>query len=77
MEEFDGDVPDLLYNSRMYRMQGSEVWIDVKNLTINIQKMKTGLRIEVYPAEHDGQSGPLARCQAEWPDELPAPTKRV
>jgi|TARA_S200002703_G_scaffold59407_1_gene51533 hypothetical protein len=62
---------NIIYTDQEYQLLGGHAWIDVHTLTVHIMRVKDGVRVEVYPAAHDGVSEPLAECRAKW--EAPAP----
>ncbi len=57
---------NILYTDEEYQLLGNHAWIDVHTLTVHIMRVKDGVKVEVYPAAHDGVSDPLATCRAKW-----------
>lgn len=50
---------------REYTMVSNETWIDVKDLTINIVKRRTGVNVWIYE-RNTGNPEPLAICEADY-----------
>ena len=72
------DEREHMYTNREYSLVGKDGWVDVKNLSIHIQKGKGGVRVDIYPLEHDGRLKPLATCSADYlPERDGTDGKRV
>jgi hypothetical protein len=50
---------------REYTMISSETWIDVKDLTVNIVKERTGVKVWIYERT-TGKAEPLAVAEADY-----------
>ena len=61
------DDREHMYKDRLYHLIGSDGWVDIKNLSVHIQKGKAGVRVSIYPAEHDGRQRALATCEVDYP----------
>jgi len=59
---------NIIYTDKEYQLLGGHAWVDVHTLTVHIMRMKDGVKVEIFPAAHDGVSGPLAECRAKWQD---------
>ena len=66
------DEMNILYANKQYQLLGNHAWIDVHTLTIHVMRGKDGVKIEVFPAAHDGVSAPVATCRAGWSEPDPA-----
>lgn len=53
-------------SEREYTMISNETWIDVKDLTVNITKGVSGIKVWVYPREMIDNAEPLAICEADY-----------
>jgi len=51
---------------REYVMISSETWIDVKDLTVEIFKSKTGVEVRVLPRNSDNGTDPLGVIYADF-----------
>jgi hypothetical protein len=51
---------------REYVMISSETWIDVKDLTVEIFKSKTGVEVRVLPRNSDNGVEPLGVIRADF-----------
>ena len=58
----------IIYANREYQLLGNHAWVDVHTLTIHIMRGKDGVKVEIFPAAHDGISEPVATCKAGWSD---------
>ena len=65
------DDLDILYANKEYKLLGNHAWVDVHTLSIHIIRTKGGVRVEIFPAAHDGLSEPVATCKAGWSDPSP------
>ena len=61
-----GDKMNILYTDEEHQLLGNHAWVDVHTLTVHIMRMKDGVKVEIFPAAHDGLSKPLAECRAKW-----------
>lgn len=57
---------DIIYSNKEYQLLGSHAWVDVHTLTVHIMRGKDGVKVEIFPAAHDGVSEPMATCKAKW-----------
>ncbi|MGI9313389.1 MAG: hypothetical protein ACR2PN_01700 [Luminiphilus sp.] len=72
------DDREHMYTNREYSLVGKDGWVDVRNLSIHIQKSKSGVKVDIYPLEHDGRLKPLATCFADYlPEQTDTIGKRV
>jgi hypothetical protein len=62
----ESETREMLYDGREYVMYSKQGWIDVRNMTVCIVKDKEGLRVEIWPLEHNGITEPLAVSYVEW-----------
>jgi len=81
MSGLEGDDRDLMYKDRLYVLIGSDGWVDVRGLSVHLQKTDSGVTVEVWPIETEGLSGdrPLGKLVVKEPEQVrgPAPRKRV
>lgn len=61
----DDDIGKKTVGDREYTMVSSETWIDVKDLTVNIVKGRTGVKVWIYE-RNTGNPDPLAICEADY-----------
>ena len=80
VENANSDDREMLYKSRQYVLIGSDGWVDVRGLSVNIIKTDDGVRLEVWPVETDGLSAtrPLGTMEVTEPEKErgPSPRKR-
>ena len=48
--EYETERDDVL-KDREYMLLGKSTWIDIKNLTVNVQRTDTGVTVDVWPRE--------------------------
>lgn len=60
------DDLNIIYANREYQLLGNHAWVDVHTLSIHIMRGKDGVKVEIFPAAHDGISEPVATCKAKW-----------
>jgi ribosomal protein S3 len=60
------DKMNILYTDEEYQLLGNHAWVDVHTLTVHIMRGKHGVKVEIFPAAHDGVSDALASCEARW-----------
>ena len=60
------DDREHMYKDKLYHLLGSDGWVDIRDLTVHIEKRKDGVKVSIYTAEHDGVKGALASCEAEY-----------
>jgi len=51
---------DDVVKDREYMLLGKSTWIDVKNLTVNVQRSETGITVDVWPRELMRGYAPIA-----------------
>ncbi len=61
----DDDIGKKTVGDREYTMVSNETWIDVKDLTVNIVKRRTGVNVWIYE-RNTGNPEPLAICEADF-----------
>ena len=71
------DDLNIIYANREYQLLGNHAWVDVHTLTIHIMRGKDGVKVEIFPAAHDGISEPVATCKAGWSDPDQAHRNKV
>jgi hypothetical protein len=73
------DDRPLLYKDKQYVMNCSDGWVDVRDLSVHIQRTRRGVRLEVWPIETDGKGEPLSVLEVDEPKGAsgPAPRKRI
>ena len=59
------DDLNIIYANREYQLLGNHAWVDVHTLSIHIMRGKDGVKVEIFPAAHDGISEPVATCKAK------------
>ena len=60
------DDLNIIYANREYQLRGNHAWVDVHTLSIHIMRGKDGVKVEIFPAAHDGIREPVATCKAKW-----------
>ena len=65
MEDIDNERDDVL-KDREYMLLGTSTWIDVRNLTVNVQRAGNGVRIDVWPRELMRGYEPLASVEVPF-----------
>jgi len=48
--DYDNEREDIL-KDREYMLLGVSTWIDVRTLTVNVQRTKTGVKVDIWPRE--------------------------
>lgn len=51
---------DDVVKDREYMLLGKSTWIDVRNLTVNVQRSETGITVDVWPKELMRGYAPIA-----------------
>jgi len=51
---------DDVVKDREYMLLGKSTWIDVRNLTVNVQRSETGITVDVWPRELMRGYAPIA-----------------
>jgi len=51
---------DDVVKDREYLLLGKSTWIDVRNLTVNVQRSETGITVDVWPRELMRGYSPIA-----------------
>ena len=51
---------DEVVKDREYMLLGKSTWIDVRNLTVNVQRSETGITVDVWPRELMRGYAPIA-----------------
>ena len=51
---------DDVVKDREYMVLGKSTWIDVRNLTVNVQRSETGITVDVWPRELMRGYAPIA-----------------
>ena len=51
---------DDVVKDREYMLLGKSTWIDVRNLTVNVQRSETGITVDVWPRELMRGYSPIA-----------------
>jgi hypothetical protein len=51
---------DDVVKDREYLLLGKSTWIDVRNLTVNVQRSETGITVDVWPRELMRGYAPIA-----------------
>ena len=69
------DDREHMYTNRVYNLVGSDGWVDIKTLSVHINKTKDGVKVQIYPIDHDGRTGPLAVCSAQYVTEAKRPAE--
>lgn len=57
--EYETERDDVL-KDREYMLLGKSTWIDIKNLTVNVQRTETGVKVDVWPRELMRGYSPIA-----------------
>ena len=65
VEDIDNERDDVL-KDREYMLLGTSTWIDVRNLTVNVQRVGNGVRIDVWPRELMRGYEPLASVEVPF-----------
>ena len=65
MEDIDNERDDVL-KDREYMLLGTSTWIDVRNLTVNVQRVGNGVRIDVWPRELMRGYEPIASVEVPF-----------
>ena len=57
--EYETERDDVL-KDREYMLLGKSTWIDIRNLTVNVQRSETGVKVDVWPRELMRGYAPIA-----------------
>ena len=57
--EYETERDDVL-KDREYMLLGKSTWIDIRNLTVNVQRSETGVKVDVWPRELMRGYSPIA-----------------
>ena len=59
MIEYENERDDVL-KDREYMLLGKSTWIDIRNLTVNVQRTEAGVTIDIWPRELMRGYSPIA-----------------
>jgi len=57
--EYETERDDVL-KDREYMLLGKSTWIDIRNLTVNVQRTEAGVKVDVWPRELMRGYAPIA-----------------
>jgi len=61
----DNEREDIL-KDREYMLLGTSTWIDVRNLTVNVQRVGNGVRVDIWPKELMRGYEPIASVEVPF-----------
>jgi len=61
----DNEREDIL-KDREYMLLGTSTWIDVRNLTVNVQWVGNGVRVDIWPRELMRGYEPIASVEVPF-----------
>jgi hypothetical protein len=61
----DNEREDIL-KDREYMLLGTSTWIDVRNLTVNVQRVGNGVRVDIWPRELMRGYEPIASVEVPF-----------
>ena len=65
--DYDNEREDIL-KDREYMLLGVSTWIDVRTLTVNVQRTKTGVKVDIWPRELLRGYDPIASVEVLFPE---------
>lgn len=65
--DYDNEREDIL-KDREYMLLGVSTWIDVRTLTVNVQRTKTGVKVDIWPRELLRGYDPIASVEVPFPE---------
>lgn len=63
--DYDNEREDIL-KDREYMLLGLSTWIDVRTLTVNVQRTKTGVKVDIWPRELLRGYDPIASVEVPF-----------
>lgn len=63
--DYDNEREDIL-KDREYMLLGVSTWIDVRTLTVNVQRTKTGVKVDIWPRELLRGYDPIASVEVPF-----------
>jgi hypothetical protein len=61
----DNEREDIL-KDREYMLLGTSTWIDVRNLTVNVQRVGNGVKVDIWPRELMRGYEPIASVEVPF-----------
>lgn len=55
-----------IVKNKEYFLIGTSTWIDVRNLTVNVQRTKTGVKVDIWPRELLRGDEPIATVEVPF-----------
>jgi len=65
VEDVDNERDDVL-KDREYMLLGTSTWIDVRNLTVNVQRVGNGVKVDIWPRELMRGDEPIASVEVPF-----------
>ena len=65
--DYENEREDIL-KDREYMLLGVSTWIDVRTLTVNVQRTKTGVKVDIWPRELLRGYDPIASVEVPFPE---------
>ena len=62
----DDNERDDVLKDREYMLLGTSTWIDVRNLTVNVQRVGNGVRVDIWPKELMRGYEPIASVEVPF-----------
>lgn len=63
--DYYNEREDIL-KDREYMLLGVSTWIDVRTLTVNVQRTKTGVKVDIWPRELLRGYDPIASVEVPF-----------
>ena len=65
VEDIDNERDDVL-KDREYMLLGTSTWIDVRNLTVNVQRVGNSVKVDIWPRELMRGYEPIASVEVPF-----------
>ena len=65
MEDIDNERDDVL-KDREYMLLGTSTWVDGRTLTVNVQRVGNGVRVDIWPKELMRGYEPIASVEVPF-----------
>ena len=64
--QHDNERDQPILKDREYLLLGTSTWIDIRNLTVNVQRVGNGVKIDVWPKELMRGYSPIASVEVPF-----------
>ena len=65
VEDIDNERDDVL-KDREYMLLGTSTWIDIRNLTVNVQRVGNGVKVDIWQRELMRGYEPIASVEVPF-----------